>query len=497
MNYKVNIISNYASQIYITALGILVVPFYIKHMGPEAYGLIAFFSTMLTWFNLLDVGLTPTISRETARFNGGGITAYEFRNLAKVLELLFFLVATIGGISLYFLSDWLAVNWLKPSSLTRHEIINSLELISLSVSMRWLSGYYKGIINGYEKFIWLGVYNSLIATMRFVLIMPIIIFYDKSPTCFFSYQLAIAAIEVLGLLIYSYKLIPPYKKNTCITFGWSHLKPVLKFSISIAFTSSIWVLVTQTDKLILSKILPLSDYGYFSVAVLLASGISIMSSPIANAAMPRMVRLHAEGKHRELITVYRKSTQLMTIITVPVTLLLVLFPKQILFAWTGSELLQEKAASVLTLYSAGYGILAFSAFPYFLQYAKGNLRLHVVGNLLFLLFLIPSIIYGTTHFGVIGAGFVWFLANTIYFLCWVPLVHNAIVPKLHLAWITKDIFSPTKYSLPAALTAAYFMPLSTDRWELAFQLSLTGIALFAIGLVHFRHNTQHGDINGK
>ena len=71
MSLKRNILANYASQLYVTIIGIVMVPLYIKYMGSEAYGLVGFFSMLQAWFGLLDMGLTPTMSREAARFNGG------------------------------------------------------------------------------------------------------------------------------------------------------------------------------------------------------------------------------------------------------------------------------------------------------------------------------------------------------------------------------------------------------------------------------------------
>jgi O-antigen/teichoic acid export membrane protein len=67
MPLKKNILANYASQIYVTLIGIFMVPLYIKYMGAEAYGLVGFFAMLQAWFNLLDMGLTPTTARETAR----------------------------------------------------------------------------------------------------------------------------------------------------------------------------------------------------------------------------------------------------------------------------------------------------------------------------------------------------------------------------------------------------------------------------------------------
>ncbi len=64
MSLKKNIIANYASQLYVTGVGILILPLYIKYMGAEAYGLVGFFTMLQAWFAVLDLGLTPTIGRE-------------------------------------------------------------------------------------------------------------------------------------------------------------------------------------------------------------------------------------------------------------------------------------------------------------------------------------------------------------------------------------------------------------------------------------------------
>ena len=86
MSLRRNILVNYASQIYVTLVGIVVVPLYIKYMGAEAYGLVGFFAMLQTWFMLLDMGLTPTMARETARFRGGAISALTYRRLARALD---------------------------------------------------------------------------------------------------------------------------------------------------------------------------------------------------------------------------------------------------------------------------------------------------------------------------------------------------------------------------------------------------------------------------
>jgi O-antigen/teichoic acid export membrane protein len=97
MSLQKNILANYASQSYVTVIGIVILPLYIKYMGAEAYGLVGFFAMLQMWFNLLDMGLTPTIARETARFRGGAMDILSYRHLVRALEGVFLTVALLGG----------------------------------------------------------------------------------------------------------------------------------------------------------------------------------------------------------------------------------------------------------------------------------------------------------------------------------------------------------------------------------------------------------------
>ena len=70
MSLRQNILANYVSQIYVTVIGIVMVPLYLRYLGAEAYGLVAFFTVIQAGFQFLDMGLTPTVVRETARLGG-------------------------------------------------------------------------------------------------------------------------------------------------------------------------------------------------------------------------------------------------------------------------------------------------------------------------------------------------------------------------------------------------------------------------------------------
>ena len=380
MSLKRNILANYASQIYVTLIGIVMVPTYIKYMGVEAYGLVGFFAMLQAWFQLLDMGLTPTMARETARFNGGAMDALSLRQLLRALEGVFIGIALLGALAIALASDAVAGNWLKVQELSFDEVRRAVILIAIIVALRWVCGLYRSTISGFEHLVWLSGFNSAVATARFVLVIPLFVYIGTSPTQFFAYQLIVAIIELMVLIAQTYHLLPKVHGAQRTPWQWASLRSVLKFSMSMAVTTTVWIFITQIDKLLLSNFLPLTEYAYFTLAVLLAGGVSTVSGPISAALIPRLSKLAAQADDDGIRRLYSEATQLVGVVAIPVSLCLAYFSEHVLLAWTGDRNISGHASPILTLYALGNGLLVIAAFPFYLQYAKGDLKLHLVGN---------------------------------------------------------------------------------------------------------------------
>ena len=477
MSIKKNIIANYFGQFYVTLIGIFLVPLYLKYMGAEAYGLVGFYATLQAWFFMLDMGLTPTMARDCSRFLGGVVDATNLRRLLRALEGIFLLVAIVGVVAIVAGSSAIAAHWLKVNELPMYEVTNSIVIIAFIVSLRWMGGLYRGAINGFERIVWLNIFNIVIATLRFVLIIPILAYIDAAATTFFLYQLVVTTIETIVLVLKTYRLLPPASVST-ITGDWKQLRASLKFSSSIAFAGLVWVTVTQTDKLLLSGLIPLADYAYYTIAVLAASGIMVISKPVSGALLPRMTVLNAEGNQVQLLKLYENATQIVAVIAVPSAVVLALFSDQVLLAWIGDAEIAHKAAPVLLLYAFGNGVMVLAAFPYYLQYAKGDLKLHFIGNALFVSLFVPSIYYSVTEYGVLGAGYAWLVSNAMLFLFLLPIVHRKFAKGLHLKWLAHDIGVIAVPPLIFALIAKELVEWPADRVALALYICL----LFAVAL---------------
>lgn len=493
MNYKFNIIANYASQIYSMIIGIIMLPLYIAYMGPEAYGLVGFFTMLQVWFTMLDIGLTPTLARETARFYGGAIDPINYRHLIRLLEAIFFGVAVIGAGAIYFSSGYIASDWLQLKQLQISEVKGVLEIIALVIALRWMCGFYRGAISGAERQVWLGRYTIIIATLRSIGIIPVFILIGVGPTIFFGYQLCVAIVEVVWIRAYANSLLPSMSSNAKWSYSVAYMKPVIKFSLTIAFTSSVWVLLTQTDKLVLSKVLALDEYGYFTLAVLMANFVTVIGGPVSTAIMPRMAKLEAEGRHAELVKAYRQATQLVSVIAGAACVTIVFNAESLLLVWTDNQILATKAWKILVLYTIGNGILAITAFPYYLQYAKGNLRLHFIYNIIFIILLIPAIIWAANEYGGIGAGYVWVILNLFSFVVIVPIVHNRFAKGINREWYIYDTLIIVAITILTGYILNKYIVLSESRFYKIFEIVIFGITVLITGILassYFRRITS-------
>lgn len=478
-----NAAANYTAQIFTVIAGIVMAPVYLFYMGTEAYGLIGFFTMMTAWFQLLDIGLTPTMAREAARFRGGAISADTLRALLRALEIVFGSVSLIGAAVMVLLAHTIATDWLRVQHLPVAEVAQAVMFMGLAVPLRWMSGLYRGVVNGFERQVWLSGFTIVIAFLRFVGVLAVFIAIGTTPADFFAYQLGVAVCEFAGLSAMSYH-ISRRGRGPREPFSWKPLLGNLTFSLTIAFTATAWVAVTQTDKLLLSNLLPLAEYGMFAIAVVAANGINAISGPIGQAVLPRLTKLAAENDEAGLAKLYGAATQAVCVVVAPAVTVLFLFAEPVLAAWTNKTGLAQHAAPILRLYAAGNGFVAISALAYYLQYARGDLFLHFVGNALTAATLIPLYLLLAPKYGAVGTGWSWLVVNGAYAIGWVTVVHHRVYKGQHWNWLWRNVLATVLPQLAVGVLAAYLIQVPSGRWTalaavLAVGATLAGVAVIS------------------
>ena len=464
---------NYASQVYAALIGIAMVPLYLKYMGIEAYGLVGFFAMVQAWSQLLDFGLSQTLGREAAKLNAGATSVESLNMFLRLLEIILGVFGVAIVALAWTLGSWVAGSWLKLVALDPADVARCVGVVGIVLGLRLVSGVYRGGLLGLGHQVGANAIAAAVATLRSAVVVAVRIWVSNSILAFFLFQLAVAVAEVVLLRAALRRSLPggPVRE-----FRWEALKEPIRFGRGLAFLTCIWVAVSQGDKLILSHMLPMQEYGAFILATTIALGTILAVSPLQQAVLPRLVVLAERKDHAGLVELYRKTTILLVALLAGFGGVMVAFPAQVLYAWTGDVAAASRAAEVLRWYAAGTCFMGAAAMSYLLQHAHGDLGLHIKGNLACVFTLIPAVIFSTLYYGAVGAAMAWAATNLVFLLFWTPVVHGKFLPEIRWAWLFRDVF-------PALGIAAALALLSQQiAWPLASRL-VSALALSSLALL--------------
>lgn len=444
---KKNAIANLGSQVLVGLLSMAALPWLVKELGPESYAIAALFVVVQTWISLLDLGLGQVVARETARVRVGAISLTEYLGLYRAVRLLFLVSAAIASLALAAGARWIASEWLNAEYLSTRTLTVAIALMGLASALRWYAGLGRGVISGHEHFVWLSVTNTGLAIARWVLVVPVLMLIEPSAPliAYMQYQVVLSCLEVLLIRGKARTLtgtLDPRSSQSGIEQDWGAVRRRMPFALSLALSSAVWVLVTQSDRLTLSGVLPLASYAIFSIAVTLAGVIVMVFSPLGAVILPWLTQLAAGGDPRLLANSYIRFTRAVALVVFPIGFTLTAVSEEILRVWTGDNSMSAAAAPITSVYSLGNMALSMSAFGFYLQFAVGRLRLHVLASVFMALILVPMQVAFAIRWGGEGAAAVWASVNLLYLMGWMPIVHRVHLRGAHRQWFFHGVLVP-------------------------------------------------------
>ena len=442
---KKNIAANFAGSIWQGLVNLIFIPFYIKFMGIESYGLVGVFATLQALFVILDMGLSATLNREMARLSTLPGREQEMRDLARSLEVIYWSIAIFIGIAVAAMAPYIAYHWVKAEHLSAQTIEQTLLIMGFAIALQWPASFYSGGLRGLQRQVLLNVIVISMSTLSGV--GAILILWLISPTiqAFFSWQIIISVLNTCFLAWFFWHRIPHAGKTP--TFQKQLLARVWRFAAGMFGIGILATVLTQLDKIILSKMLTLEMFGYYTLAGVVAMSLIYLIGPVFSAIYPRFTQLVSLGDEDELKQLYHKSCQLMSVLTLPVTAIVAMFSYEILLLWTQNPLTAENTHILVSILICGTALNGLMNIPYALQLANGWTKLGLYSNLIALMVMVPMIVYLTSQFGAVGGASAWVILNSGYLLIVIPCMHRRLLISEKWRWYWQDVGLPLVVSL--------------------------------------------------
>jgi O-antigen/teichoic acid export membrane protein len=437
---KKNLLANFVGKGWTALMSLAFIPLYIKFMGIEAYGLVGVSLSLSALFSLLDLGLSTTINRELARLSAQENKAQEMRDLVRTLELIYWIIACVIGGAVIVLAPLVAHHWVKANGYSPETISQAVTIMGLALAILWPFSLYSGGLRGLQKQVLLNGIDVVMATIRAG--GSVIVLWQVSPTilAFFIWQIFVSAMQTALTTYALWSHLPQSPQSP--RFRKALLQPVWRFAAGMSAISAITLLLTQMDKIILSKLLSLEMFGYYTLAWVVASGLYLLVGPLFTGLFPEFSRLVAAGDQSALAQIYHYGCQVMSVVMLPAAIVLALFSQEILLLWTRNPVTVEHTYRIASLLVVGSALNGLMNLPYALQLAYGWTNVAFYSNVVATIALGPLIIFLAPRYGAVGGAIVWVILNSGYVLIALPVMHRRLLPGELRRWYVEDVGLP-------------------------------------------------------
>ena len=282
---------------------------------------------------------------------------------------------------------------------------------------------------------------------------------------FFIWQGGVSVVTAGELMWRTYRLLPGTHRRAAFSPG--ALREVRSFASGMFVSSALTLLLAYSDKIIVSKLLPLEALGAYTLAANAVTGLLQLMLPMGTAVYPKLTELVSRNEVIVLASTYQRACQWMAAVIVPPAFVLMFFPQPTLMAWTGDVQLVATVAPLLSVLALGTLFSVLTYLPYYLQLAHGWTSLVIRVNSVAVFIIIPLTFWAVPRFGAVGAAYAWLLLNVGYLFIMVYLMHRRVLPGSRRQWYRDAVGLPLAAGAIVALPMRWLIPQVTDRLSAA------------------------------
>lgn len=438
-----NLFANFIGKIWIVLLNFIAIPFYIKLMGAEAYGFVAFLALLQSLQPIIDMGLSKTIIRELSRIQSLLNTTSEAHDFLRTFEIIYWGISFFIGLLVMSASGLIAEYWLHGSTFPISFSSKIIFCIGLSIVFQWPIALYSGVFIGFQEQVFFNSIYCISWTLRVISSICVLLFFSENVLPYFIWQAIISICTILIIRHYSWSLLP--KANTFPHFKLSCIKAVFSYTAGVMTITIISMLFHQVDKIYLSRKLSLMDFGFYSIGLQITEILIIFYMPIFNVFFPIFSKMAASstGNNQESLSlVYHKACQITAVAIVPVSITIILYSNTILRLWINDSNVTKFTAPLLSILMISALSGAFQYMPNAILQAFGKNR-DILSFLIVGLFLFAfGIFIIFPYYGVVGVCWLLVFIKSFQNIGVSYFLHRTILKDEFLSWLMKDVLAP-------------------------------------------------------
>lgn len=328
-----NVSTRYLAIAVEAALGLVILPFNVAHLGKAAYGLWMLTASVTTYFSILDLGYSGALVKFVAQYRA----KRDMRALNEILSTTFHLFAAFGALT-YVVAIVLAVFLGHLFQLTPNQVHVGrwvLLIISLNVAGGTAFSVFGGVINGFQRY----DVNNIVGTISSVITAVVNVIVLALGYGLVELVAATTTVRVLTYWVYranAYHVFPGLSLKTSL-FRRDRLREITMFSVYMLLIDWANKLNYSVDAIVIGAFLDTSAVAVWTVGQRLAEVTQRLTNQLNDVLFPTVVDNDTAARIGRLQSIYVQGTRLSLATVIPMGGALMLTAEHLVHAWVGPE----------------------------------------------------------------------------------------------------------------------------------------------------------------
>lgn len=407
-----NIIANYLGAVAMVAAPVLALPWYLSILGSQQFGLISFVIALQAFLSLLDSGVSQVSMREfSVRMNETNEGRFSAATLLFGFERIYWIVAISAGIITLSLSGVISSHWLMLDSESTALGLEAVCGAAIIFTAQFPGTLYRSFLAGAQAQVAL---NTIVVSGLLLRHVGGVVLLTIWPTLstYLIWQGSIAILETLVRRQYAWKIL--HIKRAKLHWNPVELNAVWPAVAKMSGAVFMGALAVQMDKIILSRMVPIEQFGYYAIAATISQGVLNLIYPLVQALSPRIMQLSLSPLALRAINI--KLAAAIAMMVGAGTVGFIVAGEMVLGFWLRDAKVVAMVYPILSILLIGSALNAFYHVGYFNWLANGQVKRILMVNVISLMVCILITPPLVTWQGIIGATFGFVAMNAIGFM---------------------------------------------------------------------------------
>lgn len=412
MTLKRNILANYLGAGTVALAPILALPWYLGALGPKQFGLIGFIVMLQALLGLLDAGMSQALVREIAvRLDSADGGRSRTASLLFGFERLYWLFALCAGCVTLLMASTIAAHWLNLEGLPVASGKEAIYGAAVIFAVQFPGSVYRSLLVGAQAQVTLNYIMLGGALLRHVGGVIVILSW---PTllAYLIWHVSIALLETLVRGRWAWRTLSVERNQA--KWEIQELRPAWRLVVGMSGATWLGALTVQMDKIILSRMVTIEQFGYYTVAATVAVGMLQLVYPLVQAVLPRAIQMRLEPVALRGLSI--KLGWLIGLLVGLGALVFITAGEWLLDVWLRNPEMVAVVYPLLAILLVGTGLNAFYNVGYINWIVLKKIHRVFQVNALALVLSVALIPPLVAWQGTIGAAFGWLAINLIGFV---------------------------------------------------------------------------------